>query len=85
LRFAYFREPCVKRLRANSLAKVRDPERRAKIVAAKRGKPRPPRVIEALRNANIGKAALAKTRRRMRLMSADGPTIRASGRPKGMP
>jgi hypothetical protein len=34
-------------MRANSLAKVRDPERRAKIAAAKRGKPRPPEVLEA--------------------------------------
>ena len=65
LRSAYFREPWVKRMRENSLAKVRDPERRAKIAAAKRGKPRPPHVLEALLKANLGKSASAKTRRRM--------------------
>src|SRR3569623_891179 len=65
LRSAYFREPWVERMRENSLAKVRDPERRAKIAAAKRGKPRPPEVIEAMRNANLGKSASAKTRRQM--------------------
>ena len=41
------------------------PERNGKIAAAKRGKPRPVRVIEALGRANIGKKASQETRRRM--------------------
>ena len=65
LRSAYFREPWVKRMRENSLAKVRDPERRAKIAAAKRGKPRPPEVIEAMRKARLGKPLSAETRKKM--------------------
>jgi hypothetical protein len=65
LRSAYFREPWVKRMRENSLAKVRDPERRAKIAAAKRGKPRPPEVIEAMRKASLGKRPSAETRKKM--------------------
>jgi len=45
--------------------KARDPGRRAKIAAAKRGKPRPPEVIEALRRANLGKKLSAATRAKM--------------------
>lgn len=36
-------------------AKARDPKRRAKIAAAKRGKPRPPGMMESLQQANIGR------------------------------
>jgi len=39
--------------------------RRAKIAAAKLGKPRPPEVIEALRRANLGKKLSAATRAKM--------------------
>jgi len=46
-------------------AKARDPVRRAKIAAAKLGKPRPPEVIEALRRANLGKKLSAETRAKM--------------------
>jgi len=46
-------------------AKARDPVRRAKIAAAKLGKPRPPEVIEALRRANLGKKLSAATRAKM--------------------
>ena len=42
-----------------------DPERRTKNAAAHRGKPRPPRVIEAVRKASIGRIASAETRRRL--------------------
>jgi len=46
-------------------AKARDPVRRAKIAASRRGKPRPPEVIEALRRANLGKKLSAETRAKM--------------------
>jgi hypothetical protein len=36
-----------------AVAKAIDPERRAMIAAAKRGKPRPPSVLKALRKANV--------------------------------
>ncbi|MBW3597738.1 MAG: hypothetical protein KY475_10740 [Planctomycetes bacterium] len=42
-----------------------DAARRAKIAAAKRGKPRPAHVHEALRKANLGKRLSESTRRRM--------------------
>jgi hypothetical protein len=44
---------------------LRTPARRAKIAAAKRGKPRPRHVVEAIRNAHLGKRPSAKTRRKM--------------------
>jgi hypothetical protein len=65
LRSAHFREIWPTRMRAGSLAKVRDPERRAKIAAARRGKPRPPEVVEAMRKARLGTRASRATRRRM--------------------
>jgi hypothetical protein len=46
-------------------AKARDPVRRAKIAAAKRGKPRPRRVIDALRRANLGRKLSAEQRAKM--------------------
>ena len=47
------------------LATVRDPAARAKSGAARRGKPRPPHVIEALRRANIGRKLTADHRRKI--------------------
>ena len=47
------------------LSKNHDPERAAKIAAAKKGKPRPPHVIEAMRSANIGRKHTVETRRKM--------------------
>jgi hypothetical protein len=44
---------------------MKSPERAAKIAAARRGKPRPQSVIEALRKANTGKTASEATRRKM--------------------
>jgi hypothetical protein len=38
-------------------AKAREPERRAKISAAKLGKPRPPSVVKAMRRAATGRKA----------------------------
>jgi len=46
-------------------AKARDPVRRAKTAAARRGKPRPPEVIEALRRANLRKKLSAATRAKL--------------------
>ena len=40
----------------------RSPERASKISAAKRGVPRPPHVIEAMRRANLGRKRTAETR-----------------------
>jgi transposase-like protein len=47
------------------LAKARDPERCAKIGAAKRGKPRPRHVIEAMRKGRTGKPHSPETRAKM--------------------
>src|SRR5262245_32875823 len=46
-------------------AKNQDPARRAKIKAAKRGVPRPPEVIEAMRKANLGRKLSAEHRRKV--------------------
>src|SRR5262249_26605268 len=50
-------------------AKSRDPEadaaRREKIAAAKRGKPRPRHVIEAMRKANLGRKHTGEARAKM--------------------
>jgi len=46
-------------------AKARDTGRRAKIAAARRGKPRPPEVIEAMRQANLGRKLPAEQRAKM--------------------
>jgi hypothetical protein len=50
---------------AKAQAKARDPGRRAKIAAARRGKPRPRHVIEAMRAANLRRKHTDQTRRRM--------------------
>jgi hypothetical protein len=46
-------------------AKAKDPERRAKIAAAKRGKPRPAHVMEALARANRERIVSARTRQKL--------------------
>lgn len=51
--------------RRKAQAKARDPQRRAKIAAAKRGKPRPRQVVEAMSAARLGKHATEETRRKM--------------------
>jgi hypothetical protein len=50
--------------RAKAHAKSGDPGRRAKIAAAKRGKPRPVHVIEAMRAGNTGRVHGEDERRR---------------------
>jgi hypothetical protein len=63
-------------------AKAGDPERREKIAAAKRGKPRPQHVIEAVRQAHLGTHHSEETRRRMsEAHKRRGTRPPAAGRP----
>jgi hypothetical protein len=55
LRSDYSNEPWLKRALKKAHAKNADPERRRKIAEAKRGKPRPAHVIEAMRKGRTGK------------------------------
>lgn len=64
LRRAHFDEPWGHAARKKALAKARDPVRRAKIATARRGKPRPAHVREALLKANLGKKQTEETRRK---------------------
>jgi hypothetical protein len=52
-------------MRALGVQKARDPARRRKIAAAKRGKPRPPHFLEAMHGAWRGSHHSEATRRRM--------------------
>ena len=82
LRSTYFLEPWARKAQTKAIAKSRDPERRAKIAAARRGKPRPPHVVEALRKAHLGKPLSAETRRKMsEAHKGRGSWPPAAGRP----
>jgi hypothetical protein len=60
----------------------RSPERAAKIAAAKRGKPRPPLVIEAMRRANLGRKFSAEHLARLsKAQRARGEWPPAAGEP----
>jgi hypothetical protein len=65
LRSEYSQEDAVVEGLRKAHAKARDPERRRKIAEAKRGKPRPQHVVEAVRAANMGKKASDETRAKM--------------------
>src|SRR5262245_61849788 len=52
-------------MRALSILKARDPDRRAKITAARQGKPRPPHVGRAVAKAHRGTHHSEETRRQM--------------------
>jgi hypothetical protein len=65
LQRAYAAEPWAQRARRKAWAKARDPRRREKIAAAKRGKPRPAHVGEAVRRALKGRKLSEATRRKM--------------------
>jgi hypothetical protein len=65
LRSDYTREPWAVKARRKGTAKARDLERREKIAAAKRGKPRPPHVREAIGAAQRGRPLSEETRRKM--------------------
>jgi hypothetical protein len=63
-------------------AEAREQERRRKIAAARRGKPRPPHVIEAMRQGRTGKPQSEETRRKISAASrARGAWPPAAGRP----
>lgn len=59
-------------------AKARDSERRRKIAEARRGKPRPDHVIEAMRKGRTGKPHSAEARRKM--SEAQKRRVRVPGR-----
>lgn len=65
LRREHGKQPWFKRAQQLAWAKARDPVRREKIAAAKRGKSRPSGVMEALRKANLGRKLSADHRRKM--------------------
>jgi hypothetical protein len=66
LRHDYALEPGITAARQKAQAKARDPQRRAKIATAKRGKRRPRHVVEAVAAAHRGKAASDETRAKIR-------------------
>jgi hypothetical protein len=57
-------EPIVAALK-KAQSKAKDPARRAKIAAARRGKPRPRHVIEAMRRGRLGKPQSDETRKKI--------------------
>ncbi len=65
LRLELAQEPWAEKARRNAVSKARDPERRAKIAAAKRGKSRPAHVIEAMVKARTGMKHSAASRKKM--------------------
>jgi hypothetical protein len=65
LRREYAREPGVRDGLHKAQAKAQDPGRCEKIAAAKRGRPRPRHVIEAMRQANLGRPLSTETRGKM--------------------
>jgi hypothetical protein len=65
LKRAYAAEPWFIEARAEAHTKARDPERCAKIAAAKRGKPRPAHVVQAVIDAHTGMRHSDESRRKM--------------------
>ena len=65
LRSAYCGEPWFTAGREKPVAKAGDPDRRAKIAAARRGKPRPWHVMEPAHEARRGPRHTEETRRKM--------------------
>jgi hypothetical protein len=61
----YTKEPWAVEAFAKAQSKAGDPERCRKIAEARRGKPRPSHVVEAVRQAHLGQPASEETRRRM--------------------
>lgn len=61
----YGKEPFFKRARRKAWSKARDPVRREKIAAARRGKKRPAEVVQKMAAAKLGKKHSRKTRRKM--------------------
>src|SRR5688572_11106364 len=65
LRRSSFKEPWANRARELAFAHLREASRREKIAAARRGKPRPAHVLEALLKANCGRKLSADHRRKL--------------------
>jgi hypothetical protein len=65
LRRDHSSEPLAEGAREKARARARDPELRARIAAAMRGKPRPAHVIEAVAAAHRGTSHGAEARRKM--------------------
>jgi len=61
----YTKEPWAVEALAKAQSKSGDPERRCKIAESRRGKPRPPHVLEAMRVARRGTHHTEEARRRM--------------------
>ncbi len=82
LRSDYTKEPWAIEAQTAMNAKAGDPERREKVAAAKRGKPRPRHVVEAMRQARIGTHPSDEARRRMsEAHRVRGTRPPAAGRP----
>jgi hypothetical protein len=79
LRWDHFAEPWAEVTRQKAVAKARDPGRRANLAAARRGKPRPRHVVEAMAAGRRGKPHDAATRRKMseahRLLGTRPPAL----------
>jgi hypothetical protein len=65
LRIAYANSPAGKAARQKAWSKARDPVRREKIAASKRGKKRPAAVVAGMRARMLGKKLSKTTRRKM--------------------
>jgi hypothetical protein len=65
LQRAYTNEPFFKQVTRLARAMASDPERCAKIAAARRGKPRSPHVVEAVRRAHLGMRHTDAARKKM--------------------
>jgi hypothetical protein len=88
LRSDYTREPWAVRARRKAVAKAGDPQRREKIAAAKRGKPRPAHVVEAMVRGHRGKPLREETRHKMSATHKARGTLQAvtaRGRRLGLP
>ena len=85
LRRAYTEEPFFKRATRLARAMARDPERCEKIAASRRGKPRkprPPHVVEAVRQAHLGMRYTDAARNKMSVAhQLRGTRLPKAGRP----
>lgn len=66
IRRLHFAEPWAEEAKKKAWSKGSDSDRRQKIAASKRGKPRPPHVIEAMRKGRLGKSHSEVTKQKMR-------------------
>jgi hypothetical protein len=79
---AFGRSPAARKSLTAMWAKAQDPVRIAKIAAARLGKPRPPEVVEGMRQRMLGQKLSAETRAKMSASHrARGTRPPAAGRP----